>query len=92
MDGFQQASCVARHLSDIYSPIFWLVIFSFLCNIQWKRESLPEIDRPVADESALIFFPGLVEVMENFASECGASGAEPSNSPAGTLIGLMLDC
>jgi len=38
MDGFRQASCVARHLSDIYSPIFSPATSLFLCDSLWRHE------------------------------------------------------
>ena len=40
MDGFRQASCVARHRWDIYSPIFSPATFLSLCDILWRHDSL----------------------------------------------------
>ena len=39
MDGFLQASCVARRLSDIYSPIFSPATFLSLCDSLRRHES-----------------------------------------------------
>jgi hypothetical protein len=44
MDGFRQASCVARHHSDTYSPVFWPATFLSLCESQLGHEILRSVN------------------------------------------------